>query len=68
MVLSALLEKLEEIKKALGSDKVFDVIGEIIDNKQFSKAVLEAAVNARDIDEILKNIELKVDIEYITKV
>jgi len=29
---------------------------------------LEAAVNARDIDEILKNIELKVDIEYITKV
>ena len=68
MVLSALLEKLEEIKKALGSDKVFDVIGEIIENKQFSKAVLEAAVNARDIDEILKNIELKVDIEYITKV
>ncbi|MCX7985166.1 MAG: helicase-related protein [Bacteroidetes bacterium] len=67
-VLTKLFEKLEEIRAALGTDKIFDVLGELIDSKQFSKAMLDAAVNARNIDEILYSIEIKVDEDYITKV
>lgn len=68
MVLNKLFEKIEEIKNALGKDKVFDVLGEIIDSKQFAQAMLEAAVSARNIDEIIKGIDIKVDEEYIAKV
>jgi hypothetical protein len=67
MVLARLLDKLKEIKDALG-DKVFDVIGEIFPGKDFYQLVIEAAANARDIDEILKTIEAKLDEEYIAKV
>lgn len=67
-VLTRLFEKINEIKNALGTDKVFDVLGELIDSKQFSQALLDAAVNARNIDEIIKSIEITVDEEYITKV
>ena len=67
-VLATLFNKIEEIRNALGSDKVFDVLGEIIDAKQFSKAIIDAAVNARNIDDILKDIEINVDEEYLMKV
>jgi len=43
------------------------VLGEIIDSLQFSQAILEAAVNAKNIDEILKSIEIQVDEEYIAQ-
>lgn len=67
-VLTRLFEKVEEIKNVLGTDKVFDVLGELIDNKLFSQAMLDAAVNARNIDEIIQSIEITVDEEYIAKV
>ncbi|MCR4416753.1 MAG: helicase-related protein [Ignavibacteria bacterium] len=67
-VLTILFEKIEEIKRALGTDKVFDVLGEIIDSKQFAQAMLDAAVNARSIDEIIKTLEIKVDEQYIAKI
>lgn len=67
-VLARLLDKLEEIRNALGTDKVFDVIGEIFYGKRLYQLVIEAAANARDISEILKEIEIKVDEEYIAKV
>ncbi len=67
MVLSKLLDKLREIREALG-DKVFDVIGEIFPGKDFYQLVVEAAANARSIDEILATIEAKLDEEYIAKV
>ncbi|RLI81967.1 helicase [Archaeoglobales archaeon] len=67
MVLAKLLDKLREIREALG-DKVFDVIGEIFPGKDFYQLVVEAAANARSIDEILATIEAKLDEEYIAKV
>ena len=67
-VLYNLLEKLNKIREALGSDKVFDVIGEILLNKNLSQLLVEAAVNARDMDEILKEIDIKVDEEYINRI
>lgn len=69
-VLLILFDKIEEIKKALGSDKVFDVLGDIIESKKFAQAITDAAVNARNLDDILKEIEsdLKVDEDYINKI
>lgn len=66
-MLSFLLN-LEEIRRALGNDKVFDVLGEIIDSRQFTQAILDAAMNAKSIDEILAFLEIKVDEEYLRKV
>jgi SNF2 family DNA or RNA helicase len=67
-VLTKLFEKLEEIRKALGSDKVFDVLSEVLYNKSLSQFLVEAAANARNIDEILKELDVTVDEDYITQV
>ncbi len=67
-VLNRLFQKLEEIRKALGSDKVFDVLSEVFHNKDLSQLLLEAATNARSIDDILKEIDIEVDEEYISKI
>ncbi len=67
-VLAALLDKLQEIRDALESDKVFDVISEVLYGKNLSQLLLEAAASARGIDEILRDIDVKVDEEYISRV
>ncbi len=67
-VLSRLFEKLEEIKAALRSEKVFDVISEVLYGTNLSQLLIEAASSARDINEILKEIDIKVDEDYIKKV
>ena len=67
-VLKRLFEKIQEIRDALGSDKVFDVLSEILYGKNLSQIMLEAAANARSMDDILKEIEITVDAEYIARV
>ena len=67
-VLHRLFRKLDEIRKALGSDKVFDCLGDVLYDKNLAQLILEAAANARNIDEILKEIEITVNEEYIAKV
>lgn len=67
-VLSRLFQKLDEIRQAMGSDKVFDVLSEVLCNKNLSQLLMEAAANARNIEDILKEIEITVDEEYISKV
>ena len=67
-VLSKLMDKLDEIKKAIGSDKVFDVIGEVFYGKNLYQLILEAVANTRRIDEILSEIDIKVDKKYISKI
>lgn len=67
-VLTRLFEKLEEIKTALQSEKVFDVITEVLYGTNLSQLLMEAAASARDINEILKEIDIEVDEEYIKKV
>ena len=67
-VLAALFQKIEEIKNALHSDKVFDVISEVLYGKNLEQLLLDAASSARDIDEILKEINVEVDEEYISRV
>jgi len=52
-VLHALFRKLEEIRAALGNDKVFDVLSEVLTDKSLSQLLMEAAAHARSMDEIL---------------
>lgn len=68
MVLYRLFAKLEEIRKAMGSDKVFDVLNEVLYNKNLSQLMMDAAANARSLDDILKEIDITVDEKYIAQV
>jgi superfamily II DNA or RNA helicase len=67
-VMKALFDKIAEIKEALGSDKVFDVLGDVVQAKGLAQIMVEAAAGARSMDEILKDIEIKIDKEYIARV
>jgi len=67
-VLTRLFEKLDEIRQALGSDKVFDVLGEVLYGKNLAQMLLDAAANARSMDEILAELDIRVDEDYIAQV
>ncbi|MGC8863035.1 MAG: helicase-related protein [Armatimonadota bacterium] len=64
-VLNALFRKLERIQDALGSDRVFDVIGEVLRGKSLKDLVVEAVANQRTLDEILGDIEAIPDAEAV---
>lgn len=59
-VMATLLKKLEEIKSVFDSDKVFDVISEILPGRSLARLMTEAASNTRDQDEILGEIDIDV--------
>jgi len=67
-VLSRIFEKLEEIKQSLGSDKVFDIIGDVFYGKNLTQLLLEAAASSRSMDEILKDVEIQCDESYISQI
>ncbi len=67
-VLHRLFEKLDEIRAALGSDKVFDVIDELFPGRDLAQLLTEAAANARTLDDILREIEIHVDEDYLRQV
>lgn len=67
-VLSKLFDKLDEIRQAMGNDRVFDVIGEIFFEKNLYQLLLDAVAKTKSRDEILKEIDVKVDKEYIEKI
>ena len=67
-VLTRLFDKLKEIQKALGSDKVFDVLGEVLQGKNLADLLLEAAASARNMEEILRELDIQVDETYIARV
>ena len=67
-VLAKLFDKLEEIKNKLGSDRVFDVIGDVFEGKNLYQLIIDAITNAKSMDEILKELDIKPDEEYISKI
>ncbi|GIV64048.1 MAG: helicase [Bellilinea sp.] len=67
-VLQKLFEKLEEIRNALGTDKVFDVIEDLFPGRDLAQLLAEAAANARRVEDILQEIEIHVDEEYLRSV
>lgn len=68
MVLSKVLDKLEEIRDKLGSDRVFDVIGEVFEGRNLSQLILEALTNAKSMEEILKELDIRPDEGYLARV
>jgi superfamily II DNA or RNA helicase len=66
-VLEALFRKLERIRSALGSDRVFDIIGEVIPGRSLKELIVEAIANRRTLDEIVAEIEGMSDEEAVRK-
>jgi superfamily II DNA or RNA helicase len=66
-VLEALFRKLERIQDALGSDRVFDVIGEVMPGRSLKELIVEAIANRRTLDEIIAEIEAVPNEEAVRK-
>ncbi len=67
-VLAKIFDKLEEIKNKLGSDRVFDVIGDVFEGKNLYQLILDAITNAKSIDEILNELDIRPNEDYIQKI
>ena len=67
-ILNRLFDKLSQIREHLGSDRVFDVIGELLTGKSLKDLILDAIANRRTMDDILKDFERIPDEEAIRKV
>jgi len=68
MVLAKLLDKLDEIREKLGSDRVFDVIGDVFEGRNLYQLIIDAVTNARSMDDILKELDIRPDEEYIARI
>lgn len=67
-ILEKLFEKLSRIREHLGSDRVFDVIGEVLVGKSLKDLIVDAIANRRTMEEILKDFERIPDEVAIGKV
>jgi len=67
-VLVKLFDKLKEIRNKLGTDRVFDVIGDVFEGKNLYQLILDAVTNAKSMDEILKELDIEPDKEYIARI
>jgi superfamily II DNA or RNA helicase len=66
-VLQAIFEKLGRIQAALGSDRVFDVIGEVLAGKTLQELIVEAISQRRTLEEIVAEINAVPDEEAVRK-
>jgi len=66
-VFHALFKKLENTRRALGSDRVFDIIGEILPRGNLKDLIVDAISNRRAMQEILHTIEAVPNDELIRK-
>ena len=60
-VFNRLFDKLDTIRDALGTDRVYDVIGELFPKKNLAQLMLEAAASTRDHTQLLDEIEATLD-------
>jgi superfamily II DNA or RNA helicase len=67
-ILEKLFEKLSQIKEHLGSDRVFDVIGDVLVGRSLKDLIVDAISRRRTIDDILRDFERIPDEEAIRKV
>lgn len=56
-ILETLFNKLDIIRMHLGSDRVFDVIGDVLPGRSLQDLIIEAITNKRSLEDILKDIE-----------
>jgi superfamily II DNA or RNA helicase len=66
-ILETLFNKLDIIREHLGSDRVFDVIGDVITGRSLQDLIIDAITNKRSMDDILKDIERIPDEEAIRR-
>ena len=71
-ILKTLDQKLQQIREALGSDRVFDVLGEVVDylldGKSLEDLVIEAISHPITLDDIIARIERTPNEQLIQKV
>lgn len=67
-ILYRLFEKLSNIRKHLGSDRVFDVIGEVLVGKSLKDLIIDAIAKRRTMHDILNDFERIPDEEAVRKV
>lgn len=67
-VMDRLLRKLDEMRKALGSDRVYDVIGEIIPVPRFDALMKDWLAKRRTMSEILTDIDLQTDETQVARI
>jgi SNF2 family DNA or RNA helicase len=64
-VLKTLLDKLEHIRKELGSDKVFDMIGRQFEGISLKDLILEAVAGEDEAAEAVRQIEARLTLEQV---
>ena len=67
-IFKRLFDKLCEIKDKMGSDKVYDIMGQIYYRKDLAQMLVDAALGSRSEDEVLRDMEITVDDNYVTKI
>ena len=67
-VMERLLRKLADMRLALGSDRVYDVIGEIIPAPRFDALMKDWLSRRRTMSEILADIELQTDEKQVQRI
>jgi len=67
-VLIKVLDKLKEMGKALGTDRVFNVIGDIFIGVSLRQLIEDAVMSRRSMQEILAELDIKPDEQYLEKV
>jgi len=67
-VMARLLRKLDDMRQALGSDRVYDVIGEIIPTPRFDALMKDWLSRRRTMTEIPAEIDLHTDEEQVARI
>ncbi len=67
-VFRRLFEKLDEIRSKMGNDRVYDIIGEIYQGRDLAQLLSDAAMGARTESEILEDMDITVDDNYIQRI
>ncbi|HLQ45182.1 MAG TPA: helicase-related protein, partial [Planctomycetaceae bacterium] len=67
-VMARLLRKLSDMRKALGSDRVYDVIGEIIPTPRFDALMKDWLSRRRTMTEILAEIDVQTDEAQVARI
>ncbi|MCG9128544.1 DUF3883 domain-containing protein [Candidatus Poribacteria bacterium] len=64
-VFTRLFEKLETIRSQLGTDRVYDVIGELFPHRNLAQLLLEAAASTRNHRQLIEEIDSTLDAEQL---
>jgi len=68
-ILTRLFDKLDRMREQMGSDRVFDVIGQVWEgDKSLKDLIMDAVTNQRSMDEILSGFDKVEDTEAINRV